>query len=132
MPNNNLLKFKEWQTKADEDFESAKILLNNEGVPATICFLSQQTVEKCLKGFLVFRGVGFPKIHQLDELLERCAKIDADFREFIEEVIILNDYYIESRYPDNMKEDISFEAAREAFEVAENLRKFILSKVEEK
>lgn len=130
MSDNNLLKFGEWREKADEDFKSAKILLNNDGVPATICFLSQQTVEKLLKGFLVFHEVGFPKIHQLDELLERCAKIDADFREFIEEVVILNDYYIESRYPDNMKEDITFEEAKEAFEIAERMRNFILLKTE--
>ncbi len=130
MQNNNLIKFEEWKMKAEEDFQSANILLDNDGAPATIAFLSQQTVEKYLKGYIVYRKGIFSKTHHLDELLRECEKTDAGFVGFIDEVSLLDGYYIESRYPLEVREDIFIEDAKEALEAAEKIRDFVLSKVE--
>lgn len=130
MQNENLIKFEEWKMKAEEDFQSANILLDNNGAPATIAFLSQQTVEKYLKGYIIYCNGIFSKTHHLDELLRECEKIDVEFGEFIDEVSILDGYYIESRYPLEVREDIFIEDAKEALEAAENIRNFVLSKVE--
>lgn len=132
MNNNNLEYFKEWQKKADEDFESVKILLENYGIPAIICYHCQQVVEKYLKGYLVYNNVEFPKIHQLDLLLEETAKINKEFIDYADEVAPLNNYYIEARYPMDMKEDISIDEAKVAFEAASRIRDFVLSKIETK
>lgn len=57
----------EWFSKAKDDEMSAKdILQDREGAASTVCFLAQQMAEKYLKGYLVFQGKDFPKIHQLD------------------------------------------------------------------
>ncbi len=129
MPNKGLIKFKEWQKKADEDFQSGHILIEHEGAPANIAFLAQQGAEKYLKGFLVFHDKDFEKTHHLDELIAECKKIDSSFKDFIDEAAILNDYYIEARYPVDIKEDISLEEAREALEKALAIRDFVLSKI---
>jgi len=130
MQNEGLIKFAEWRLKAEEDFLSANVLLKNNGAPATIAFLSQQMVEKYLKGFMVLHNKSFEKTHQLDDLLRSCMALDNDFASFIDEVSFLNGYYIESRYPLNIKEDIFMEEAREALEAASKIRNFVLAKVE--
>lgn len=74
----------------------------------------------------------FSKTHHLDELLRECEKVDAGFGEFINEVSILDGYYIESRYPLEVREDIFVKDAKEALEAAEKIRNFVLLKVENK
>ncbi len=130
MPSKGLIKFKEWREKAEEDFESGQILLKHNGAPASIAFHAQQGAEKYLKGFIVFHGGTFEKTHHLDKLVTECKKIDTFFKDFIDETAILNDYYIEARYPIDIKEDISTEEAKTALELAGNIKDFILSKVE--
>ena len=118
MLNKGLIKFKEWQEKADEDFESGEILLKHNGAPASIAFHAQQGAEKYLKGFIVFHGGTFEKTHHLDELVAECKKLDASFEDFVDETSTLNDYYIEARYPIDIKEDISADEAHNYAEAA--------------
>ena len=129
MLNKGLIKFEEWQEKAEEDFQSGNILLEHNGAPASIAFHAHQGVEKYLKGFIVFHGKSFEKTHHLDELIAECKKIDNSFEDFIDESATLNDYYIEARYPIDIKEDISSKEAKEAIEKATAIRDFVLSKV---
>ena len=62
---------REWLEKADNDLKNAAytLTLGAEGPTDTICFHSQQCVEKCLKAFLVFIEIDFPKIHDIEELI---------------------------------------------------------------
>ena len=64
----------EWILKSQDDEKSAEILLKEQGSANTICFLSQQMAEKLLKGYLVFKVLKFPKIHDLARLLKFCEK----------------------------------------------------------
>lgn len=86
---NNLKKLAgEWFSKATDDELSAKdILTNKEGAASTVCFLSQQMAEKYLKGYLIFQGKEFPKIHDLAKLLKLCQKIDIEFSKLKSESI---------------------------------------------
>lgn len=71
---------KEWFSRANDDELSAKdILTDKEGAASTVCFLSQQMAEKYLKGYLIFQGEEFPKIHDLAKLLRLCQKRDFEF-----------------------------------------------------
>lgn len=119
----------EWFKKARDDFKSAKVVLEEGGYYGTTCFLSQQIAEKYLKGFLVFSGWKLEKIHDLVKLLNECKKILPDFCDMEEECILLNDYYIETRYPLDMPADYSKKEAREALSAAESIGKFVLSKL---
>lgn len=129
MSDKNIEQFEEWQKRAEDDFGSATMLLSNEGFPAIICFHAQQTAEKYFKGYLAYCNRELRKTHQLDILVEECAKIDADFNDYVEEAVSLNDYYIEARYPTDFREDISFVEAKEALGMAERVREFVKSKI---
>jgi len=130
MPKNNRkILAEEWFKKARDDYKSAKVVLEEGGYYGTTCFLSQQMAEKYLKGFLVFKSGKMEKIHDLVKLLNECKKISADFGELEEECILLNDYYIETRYPLDMPVDYSKKEAREALTAVEDIEKFVLAKM---
>lgn len=129
MLNKNLIKFKEWREKAEEDLQSGEILIKHDGPPAIIAFHAQQAMEKYLKSFMVFNGKSFEKTHQLDKLIDECGKIDNSFKDFENEAAQLNDYYIEARYPLDINEGISLQEAREALEAAKRMKDFVLSKI---
>lgn len=57
MPNKNSKKLaKEWFGRAENDYKSAQVILDEGGYYGTTCFLAQQIAEKYLKGFLVWHG----------------------------------------------------------------------------
>lgn len=116
-----------WFQKADEDLTSADILLKENGVPGTICFLSQQAAEKYLKGFLVFHEKNFTKVHDLLELETLLLDIVPDIRELHENLVILNGYYIGARYPGDYPE-FSVKEADDAFKKASQVKNFVLRK----
>ncbi len=57
--------------KAKNDLKNASHTLKmSKGCPTdTVCFHAQQCVEKYLKALLVFRGVHFPRTHDIEQLV---------------------------------------------------------------
>jgi len=130
MPNKNK-KFlaEEWFKKARDDYKSAKVVLDEGGYYGTTCFLAQQMAEKYLKAFLVYSGWKLEKMHDLIKLLNECKKISSDFDDLKEDCILLNDYYIETRYPLDTPVDYSKKEAREALAAAESIGRFVVKTV---
>ncbi len=127
MPKNNKkLLAEEWFKKGRDDHKSAKVVLEEGGYYGTTCFLAQQMSEKYLKGFLVYSGWKLAKIHDLVRLLNECKKIAATFAELEDDCILLNDYYIETRYPLDAPIDYSKKDAKEALAAAERISNFVL------
>jgi HEPN domain-containing protein len=60
-----------WLERAEEDLRSARVLLDAR-LYNMVCFHSQQTVEKSLKGLLVSLGHPTPRIHNLIRLRKLC------------------------------------------------------------
>ena len=120
---------KEWFLRAQDDELSSKDILDDrEGSPNTVCFLSQQIAEKVFKAFLCYHGVEFPKVHQLDELLKLCEKIDVEFNFLIDDAEDLTPFYISTRYPGDYP-IYSFQDAEEAFRKALEIKDFILKRL---
>lgn len=115
----------DWFIKSSHDLTAAEILLKADHFPDTICFLSHQAIEKQLKGFLVLNKIAPPKTHNLEELIKLCADINKNFLDFIDECGKITAYYIESRYPVSFSQNIKRKDAKEAFETAKELFKFI-------
>ena len=128
MQENNLELSKEWILKSQNDFKSAKILFKENGPTDSLCFHCHQSVEKILKGFLVFNKKEFPRTHDLIHLLKLCEKIDAEFKNSKDEALFLNRYYIETRYPPEISV-YSKEECQEAIESAEKLTQFTVKKI---
>ena len=120
---------KEWFLRAQDDELSNKDILEDRGgSPNTVCFLSQQIAEKVLKAFLCYHGVEFPKVHQLDELLKLCEKIDVEFNSLVDDAEDLTPFYISTRYPGDYP-TYSFQDAEIAFKKAIKIKDFILKKI---
>lgn len=129
MKNKNKKLAEEWFKKAMDDYKSAKVVLEEGGYYGTTCFLSQQIAEKYLKGFLVFCGEKVLKIHDLIKLLNECKRVDRGFEELEEECVLLNDYYIETRYPLDTPVNYSKREAKSDLEAVDKIIKFISEKV---
>ena len=77
----------------------------------TVCFHAQQCAEKYLKALLLQAGSEPPRTHDLRLLLQRLpADLAVLFR--MEDMVELNRYSIEARYPGECEEISRAEAER--------------------
>ena len=95
--------------------------MGKRGPTDTVCFHAQQCVEKYLKATLVWKGIDFPKTHNISELM---ALIPAGVCLPIEnkEQDRLTEYATVTRYP-GAYEPISLGEARKAVALARRGRK---------
>jgi len=119
-----------WIIKAENDLKTAKDEFSTKNpVTDTICFHCQQCVEKNLKAYLISRNKEFRKTHNIAELLELCIEFDIDFNILKESKIHkLTVYATELRYPEFFYIP-SYEEAKEAIEIAERVKSFIIEKM---
>jgi HEPN domain-containing protein len=116
----------QWLLKADEDFNAAKSLLTyGESFLPTVCFHSQQAVEKYLKAFLTYHQIEFPKTHDIDELLDLIAPIKKKLSESLRDVIVLTSYGVDVRYPGDFP-NVTGSDAQQAIRMAEKVRRSVL------
>ena len=89
----------DWIQLADKDLYAAEVLLKNEYLLTNIvAFHCQQTIEKYLKAFLIEKDIPVIKTHDLIKLNGMIKEIkDLGIDE--KKLIIINEVYIESRYP---------------------------------
>jgi len=116
---------REWLEKADNDLRNAAhtLTLGAEGPTDTICFHSQQCVEKYLKAFLAFVEIDFPKTHDIEELMNLVP--DRYRPELsIQDQRRLTAYATVTRYPGGY-EPIKLSEARQAVKLARRMRKAI-------
>ncbi len=90
----------DWWWFANEDMETARVLLEEGEHLAGATFHCQQAVEKMLKGALKAGGMEVPKIHDLMWLLRLCEKTDPGCGALKDACHTLNKYYVPVRYPD--------------------------------
>jgi HEPN domain-containing protein len=98
MKNHNL-----WFEKARRDYEIAYKLLNDKDCPyiPEALYHAQQSVEKSLKGFLIFHGIVPDKTHNLVVLLDACMLINPTFQTLSQHARDLTDFAIKTRYPED-------------------------------
>ena len=112
----------EWFQFADMDLASADYLQGLLPQPLEIiCYHCQQSVEKYLKGYLIYNGINEPpKIHNLVELCESCSTFDERFNELSKFCGVLTRYGVGPRYPREM--EVSEHDMRKALEYAHQIR----------
>jgi HEPN domain-containing protein len=90
----------DWILMADKDLFAAEIILKETNFPLTniVAYHCQQAIEKYLKAFLIEKDVPLIKTHDLIKLNGMIKEIkDTGIDEA--RLIIINEAYIESRYP---------------------------------
>jgi HEPN domain-containing protein len=120
----------EWLNKADEDFQFASTALDegNEFF-AQICFHFQQSAEKYLKAFMIFHDLELRKTHSLEYLLKLCCKINTNLADLDVPCDVLEDYYIETRYPVHWPSSFSKKDTEEAKSAAKAVGDRIKSQI---
>ncbi len=90
--------YEEWLKRAQDDLALAQLAFQNQYY-AHACFLSQQTAEKLLKAYLLWKSSSYPRIHGLVDLLNLCSGHDATLQSLTTDCQILDQYYTATRYP---------------------------------
>ena len=127
--NENKAYFEEWLEKGERDLGDAEILLAQHGSADSICFHAQQAAEKYAKGFLAYHGKEIRKIHNLEEILKDCAKIDKDMLKYLDDGLLLTKYYIDTRYPSPTPIDYGINEAKGALKKAKAIVGYIKIKI---
>lgn len=116
---------RQWLAKAEEDYALADHLLT-EGTPwwTATGFHCQQAAEKFIKALLVVHQVEFPKTHDIEELLDLAATIDAALAAALREASALTQHAVATRYPQTPV--FTAEDAKNALALAGKVRDAIL------
>lgn len=123
---------KAWLRKAEKDLYHARFHLADPAEWADeICFLSQQSAEKFLKGLLVAYRVLPMYTHDLKTLIEDLRSVGVILTQTREDCALLSRYAVTTRYPDAAPEwgddddvsgtDLTREDALAAFGAAERI-----------
>ena len=121
-PSEQLRALQQWVEKAEHDLRNAEHTLTlKEDCPFdTVCFHCQQCVEKYLKALLIAHAIDPPKIHDLGTLWKRIPS-EAGLGLEVGQIVPLNRYTVEARYPGDW-EEISRAAAEVAVAIARKAR----------
>jgi HEPN domain-containing protein len=118
--------YEKWFKKAENDLLAIKILLKNKDAPVDVCcFHAQQAAEKYIKAYLVVKSINFPKTHDLELLVMLASKVNPAFLEIHKVALLLLNYGIVPRYPDEADE-LTIEDAIAANKNAIIMKDFIL------
>jgi len=89
----------EWLKAANDDLDSISYIINVEHLTNIVAFHSQQAIEKSFKALIEYKKIAFVKTHNLEKLYKRLKNIiEIDY----EKLELLNELYIDSRYPGDM------------------------------
>ena len=120
---------KQWLDKAEEDLGVAKLLVSKKGgFFGSVAFHAQQAAEKFLKAFLVHHQIEFVKTHDLESLLELVARVDSQLAKGLQDVVSLNPYGVEIRYPGDIP-GVSKTDAKKAVELSKKVQSSILARL---
>ena len=94
-----------WLEQAQEDLHWAQHLAR-QGAYHLACFLAQQVTEKALKAFLYAQGEEVVIGHSVARLCARADGYQPVFAEKAREWSILDGYYVPTRCPNSLPDDI--------------------------
>ena len=88
-----------WLAQAEHNLRTSQVMVEN-GLWAMACFLAEQTAQLALKAYLFGQGRRFVNVHSIRTLAEECSNYDGAFTPIINYGIVLDRYYLSTRYPD--------------------------------
>jgi HEPN domain-containing protein len=88
----------DWIMLAEKDVKTASIIINEEHLTNIVAFHCQQAIEKYFKAYILEHGEPLLKIHDLPKLYGIIKGIK-DFKIDEDLLSIINETYIEDRYP---------------------------------
>lgn len=122
MINNKVFEIRQWILRGEHDLGTAKITYTH--LPKyydTISFHCQQAVEKYIKALLIYFEVDFPRTHNLVYLISLLNEHLNLSEALIENAILLNNYSVQIRYPNDIIE-LTKEELENAISTAESYK----------
>lgn len=90
----------EWLNRAKSNLARATADINLSNIYLEdLCFDAQQAAEKAIKALLLYRGVVFPFVHDLAELVTVLQRNGEEVPPSIAEAARLTRFAVETRYP---------------------------------
>jgi len=126
---------KRWMDQAEHDLQSARNNLEKVAFYSDACFMSEQAAQKALKAYLLFKGERYITIHSVQELANLCGQYDRAFEKVVEYGMVLDRYYIPTRYPDALAppavpyKSYTNEDAVQALRYAEKILQLVRNKI---
>lgn len=118
-------RYYDWLYHACLDIMSARALMDDKRLAKPAVFHCQQAMEKGIKAFLLYKHRKLFDGHNLTWLCKQAALTDPSFTPWISESTLLNRFYIETRYPADIPEEISKETVEEVMKSTEGLMELI-------
>jgi len=111
----------EWVEKAEADLQVARLTLEtvNEALAFTVCFHAQQCAEKYLKAYLTEHKIVFPRTHDMTDLLGLALPHDTEFESIRDDLLLVDQYSVEVRYPGR---NATWDEAIQAAEASKRIR----------
>jgi HEPN domain-containing protein len=115
----------EWLNRAQSNLARARADSNLPGIYLEdLCFDAQQAAEKAIKALLLFRGIAFPFVHDLAELVTVLQQNGQQVPPSIAEAARLTRFAVEARYP-SLAEAVTREDYDRAVAIAGNVIRWV-------
>ncbi len=111
-------RYLDWYDKAKKDMRGAEILFESEADNSLVAFHCQQAIEKMLKGYILMRTKQLLEGHSLIFLIRRAGQFDDEIIKFKKDCAFVNQFYIETRYPADIPDEVDEYEVRECLETA--------------
>jgi HEPN domain-containing protein len=108
---------REWLNRARSNLQLAR-MTHSDVYLEELCFETQQAAEKAIKAVLLHKGVRFPYVHDLDNLLQLLISLGHDIPDRVRQAGDLTRYAVGTRYPGALREASGAEY-QEALSLAE-------------
>ena len=118
-------RYYDWLYHACLDIMAARSLAEDGRLAKPAVFHCQQAMEKGLKAFLLYKSRRLFDGHNLTWLCKQAALADQSFTPWIGPSTLLNRFYIETRYPADIPEEIGKETVEEVLKSTEELMELI-------
>ena len=122
---------KMWLLYASYDLNTAKLALTIEPIAIpTALSLSQQSAEKALKAYLIYKKHNFMRTHKVELLIDQCVSFDQEFEILRIDATDLSPHVTLSRYPDSVFGIPDLTTALIVFKKAARIVEFVSHKVD--
>ncbi|MBR6563447.1 MAG: HEPN domain-containing protein [Clostridia bacterium] len=125
-------RYLDWYDKAQKDMRGAEILFKCEGDNSLVAFHCQQAIEKALKGYILKHTEQLLDGHSLIFLIRRASRFDEEIRKYNKDCAFVNQFYIETRYPADIPDEVDESEVRECLETALSVLNHIFVKEQDK
>ncbi len=118
-------RYLDWLQMAKSDLAAARILFEHGADHALACFHCQQAIEKYLKGYILRQSQQIMEGHGLVRLCKTAEQYDSGFKDYLKDLSLVSEYYIETRYPADQPLAISCDDVLECFRITERIMTFV-------